>query len=267
VPSVGTPVMAPRTLREGFRRAKVDIYAARRHADDPDLSSARLPYTCPTPSAASPSSSPTDPLRTVREAVPGTPDAFISCDRAECLAKRPYAPYASASERAADLQRVIFRSAIRKPDPRERPKGSICFIQGPGPRPNPLQGFRATAFKGLSRSLSQPRPVNGCSRFLGRAPAEPANFEGLAPDERQSTSGSLSVCATSTESRCFALCESDVLSRQTSCAADILAAILAIAKMSEPVRRTPHTSDLLLDGPGVRLRTLLMIGTCPRVID
>jgi serine/threonine-protein kinase len=239
VPVAGTPTYMAPELFEGVPASHCsDVYAVGVMLYY--LLSARLPFASDQISQLIKKHR-QDPVPDIRETSPTVPDAVISViDR--CLAKRPDQRYASASELADDLQRIIFQIRDTESLVYESVEGIDCFVQGA--RDNYRIVFRLPGDRLQEVYLEVSHTAAGerlLSVFSVCAPADPKHFEFALRLNEQLTYGSLSVRNVNGQPM-FVM--NRTFSRDHVCAADVRAAMREIARRSDRVEQLLTNIDL-----------------------
>jgi serine/threonine-protein kinase len=237
VPVAGTPTyMAPELFSGVPASHRSDIYAVGVMLYY--LLSARLPFTSDQ-IARLIQMHRHEPVPEFRDLAPDVPDE-LSAIIQRCLAKRPEDRFESASELAAQLDRVIREFHDTECLIRESVEGTDCFIQGARDHyrvffqlpENRLQ----EVYVEVTRAKSGERLL---SVFSVCAPADPRHFEFALRLNDKLNYGSLCVRDVNGQPM-FVM--SRTFSRDNVCPADVRAALLEVA------RRSDRVEQMLTDG-------------------
>jgi eukaryotic-like serine/threonine-protein kinase len=182
-----------------------------------------------------------EPVPDVRLVAPEVPNSVSSIiDR--CLAKRPEDRYESAAELAVELQGVIYQLRDTESLIRESIEGLDCFMQGSHDHYRISFHLPTNRLQEVYVEVSQgPGGERVLSVFSVCGPADPKHFEFALRLNDKLSYGSLSVRNVNGDpmfvmNRTFA--------RDLTCASDVRAALLEIARRSDRVEHQLTDADL-----------------------
>jgi eukaryotic-like serine/threonine-protein kinase len=182
-----------------------------------------------------------EPAPDVRLVASGVPNSVSSIiDR--CLAKRPEDRFESAAELAVELQGVIYQLRDTESLIRESIEGLDCFMQGSHDHYRIIFHLPTNRLQEVYVEVSQgPGGERVLSVFSVCGPADPKHFEFALRLNDKLSYGSLSVRNVNGDpmfvmNRTFA--------RDLTCASDVRAALLEIARRSDRVEQQLTDADL-----------------------